>query len=229
MPSPFRSIVFDLDGTLVDSRRDLAESANQLIRECGGKPLPEEVVGGMVGEGVRVWVPRALGVAGVRPIPADALDRFIALYEARLLNHTRAYEGFPDTLAQLATVAELAVLTNKLRRATVKILEGLGLARFFTQIGGIDGSYPPKPAPQGLQLLMARAGATPAETLLVGDSPIDLQTARNAQARICIARYGFGYVEASPETLPGDELFINQPAELLSILDLTAISPPPVI
>lgn len=222
---PIRLIVFDLDGTLVDSRRDLAESANQLIRECGGTPLSEETVGQLVGAGVRHWVPRALAAAGVRSVPPQALERFISIYETRLLVHTRAYPGWPETLAQLAETAELAVLTNKLQQATVKILEGLGLARFFTQVGGVGGSYPPKPAPEGLQALMARAGATPAETLLVGDSAVDAQTARNAGVRLCLARYGYGFVEMLPEALRADDVFIDRPEELLARLNRTAIRP----
>jgi phosphoglycolate phosphatase len=240
MPSPFRLIVFDLDGTLVDSRRDLAESVNQLIREYGGRQLDEDVVGRLVGEGVRRWVPRALEAAGISSFPLDAIDRFISIYQIRLLNHTRAYDGIPEMLAHAAAVAELAVLTNKLRPATVKLLEGLGLARFFTRIGGAEGPYPPKPAPQGLQALMTGVGVTPTETLLVGDSPIDLQTARNAGVPICLARYGYGFVDMSPEIslgtlsalsergvalggVSGAEIFIDRPEDLLAIL--TSITP----
>ena len=215
---PFRLVVFDLDGTLVDTRRDLAESTNSLIREYGGAPLSEEAIGGMVGHGVGIWLERALTSAGITPCPPGALERFVSIYDQGLLNHTRAYDGMSRALEQVSAVAEMAVLTNKLRRATVKILEGLGLARFFGQIGGVDGPYPPKPAPDGLQVLMARVAVAPAETLLVGDSPVDLHTARNAGARICMARYGFGFVDMPPEDLRGDELFINRPAELPALL-----------
>ncbi len=218
MSAPFRLIVFDLDGTLVDTRRDLAESANALIRELGGQTLPEEVIGRMVGTGVNVWLVRALVMAGISPVPASALDRFVAIYDEQLLVHTRAYAGMPAALEQLARRAKLAVLTNKMRTATVKILEGLNLARFFIQIGGVDGPYPPKPAPEGLQALMKQAFAKPDETVLVGDSPIDLLTARNAGTRICLARYGFGFIEPPPVALWGDELFIDQPDELPALL-----------
>jgi phosphoglycolate phosphatase len=215
MSTPFRLIVFDLDGTLVDTRRDLAESTNVLIGELGGVALPEDVIGGMVGTGVSIWLARALAMAGITPFPAQALERFSAIYDERLLVHTRAYAGMPVALERLAGVAELTVLTNKMHQATVKILEGLSLARFFTQIEGVDGLYPAKPAPEGLQAMMNRAGVRQNETVLVGDSPIDLQTARNAGTRICLARYGFGYVEAA---LRGDELFVGQPDELPALL-----------
>jgi len=214
----FRLVVFDLDGTLVDTRRDLAQSTNALIAELGGAALDEVRIGRMVGHGVAVWLERALAVSGITPFPPNALERFSAIYDERLLNHTRAYEGIPEALEQAGDIARLAVLTNKMRRATIKILDGLDLARFFTEVGGVDGPYPPKPAPDGLLALMQRAGATPQETLLVGDSPIDLHTARNAGARICVARYGFGYIKSPPEELEGDEFFMDRPEELTAIL-----------
>jgi phosphoglycolate phosphatase-like HAD superfamily hydrolase len=109
-------------------------------------------------------------------------------------------------------------LTNKLRGATIKILQGLDLAQYFTQIGGVDGPYPPKPAPDGLLSIIEQAGTVPSQTLLVGDSPIDMHTARNAGARICVARYGFGYVATPPAEFKGDEFFINHPLELVPIV-----------
>jgi phosphoglycolate phosphatase len=218
MGAPFQLIVFDLDGTLVDTRRDLADSANLLITEHGGTPLDEAVIGGMVGTGVSIWLARALAMSGVTPFPASALERFVAIYDERLLNHTRAYDGMHEAVEQLAGGARLAVLTNKMRHATVKILEGLGLARYFTWIEGVDGPYPPKPAPDGLEALRQRATASPHKTVLVGDSPIDLQTARNAGTRLCMARYGFGFVEMRAAALQGDEMFVNRPDELPALL-----------
>jgi phosphoglycolate phosphatase len=215
---PFKLVVFDLDGTLVDTRHDLAQSTNALIGELGGTTLDEALIGSMVGHGVAVWLERALALAGITPFPPGALDRFIAIYDVGLLNHTRAYAGIPEALEQARGRAPLAVLTNKLRGATLKILEGLDLAKFFSEVGGVDGPYPPKPAPDSLLALMQRAGATPAETLLVGDSPVDWHTARNAGARICVARYGFGYVQAPPGAHADGELFIETPSELARIL-----------
>jgi phosphoglycolate phosphatase-like HAD superfamily hydrolase len=87
----------------------------------------------------------------------------------------------------------------------------------------VDGPYPPKPRPAGLQALMARAAATPQETLLVGDSPIDLQTAHNANTHICVARYGYGFIEMAPSDLKGNELFINRPDQLPAVLGNTAM------
>ena len=218
MTTPFKLIVFDLDGTLVDTRRDLAESTNVLIGELGGTPLNEATIASMVGTGVNIWLKQALALAGIAPFPPHAIDRFNTIYDQRLLNHTRPYEGMSATVAQLAVVTKLAVLTNKLHHATVKILEGLELAKFFTQIAGAGGAYPLKPAPGGLKAIMEQAEAKPPETVLVGDSPVDLQTARNAEVRICLARFGFGFVDVSPFELRGDELFIDRPDELPSLL-----------
>jgi len=215
----FKLVVFDLDGTLVDTRRDLAQSTNALIAELGGTALDEMLIGSMVGHGVAVWLERALALAGITPFPAGALERFIAIYDAGLLNHTRPYAGIPEALDQARARAPLAVLTNKMRGATIKILEGLDLAQYFTEVGGVDGPYPPKPAPDSLLALMQRAGARPAETLLVGDSPVDWHTAQNAGARICVARYGFGYVKAAPGDAADGELFIETPGELAAVLD----------
>ena len=216
----FRLVVFDLDGTLVDTRRDLAESTNKLIAELGGAALDEALIGRMVGNGVAIWLARALSAGGIQAPPENALERFSAIYDQGLLNHTRAYDGIPQALARAGQAAPLAVLTNKMRRATVKILDGLDLARYFAEVGGVDGPHPPKPAPDGLLALMQRLGATPTETLLVGDSPIDQHTARNAGARICVARDGFGYVPSPANELAGDEYLIDQPGELPALLGL---------
>ena len=129
-PLPFALIVFDLDGTLVDSRRDIAEAANTLLEECGAAPLPEERIGRMVGDGAATLVARAFAAAGMAA-PADALERFVAIYGSRLLLNTRPYPGIPDVLSQLSQRAALAVLTNKPIASTRRILDGLDLARYF--------------------------------------------------------------------------------------------------
>ena len=154
-----RLFVFDLDGTLVDSLRDLADSANALLASCGAPPLGEAAIGGMVGDGAATLVARAFAAAGVAP-PADALDRFLAIYDTRLLNHTRPYDGIPEVLAALGARASLALLTNKPRGATRRILAGVDLLRFFDEdaIVGGDGPFPRKPDPAGLRELCARAG-----------------------------------------------------------------------
>jgi phosphoglycolate phosphatase len=214
-----RLIAFDLDGTLVDSKRDLADAANAVIRELGGASLTEERIAGMVGEGAALLVRRALAAAGVDPTPG-ALPRFLELYDDRLLNHTVLYDGIAAALSALARRATLSVLTNKPSRASKRVLEGLGVRALFRDVIGGDTAFGRKPDPAGLRELMTRAHATPDATVLVGDSRIDLETARTAGTRICLARYGFGY-RFEPGDFRGDELFIDTPGELPAIVGQT--------
>jgi phosphoglycolate phosphatase len=214
----FQLIVFDLDGTLVDSRTDLANATNALIEELGGERLSDQVVADMIGEGAGVLVRRALKAAGRRGIEPADLDRFLALYDAGLLEHTRPYDGMTDTLDRIAaSPVPMSVLTNKPAHATERLLEGLGLRRYFRDVIGGDTAHGRKPDPAGLMHLVNAAGATPSSTVLVGDSRIDLETARSGGVRICLARYGFGY-RFSPEDFAGDELFIDRPQDLLDVL-----------
>lgn len=218
-----RLIVFDLDGTLVDSRRDLADSVNAMLVERGRPAIPVDEVTGMVGEGARLLVERALARSAqssppdsARPISvADALARFLTHYDTRLLNHTRPYEGIPEWVAALASQATLAVLTNKPRAASVRILEGLGLLDYFVEVIGGDGPSPRKPDPSSLLALVDRYGAPKDDTLLIGDSRIDLETGRNAGVRVCLVRWGFGFRFEAGE-LSADVIIVDRPGEMVS-------------
>jgi phosphoglycolate phosphatase len=213
-----RLIAFDLDGTLVDSRRDLAESANQLILELGGSALPEHAIGRMVGEGAAVLVDRALAAAQVGQ-QIGALSRFLKIYDERLLNHTCAYEGVVDAVHIARRHARVAVLTNKPAGPTERILAGLGLRALFDEVIGGDGPFPRKPDPTALLTLMDQAGANSGNTLLVGDSRIDHETARKAATRCCLAAYGFGYETFPLDQLNGQEWIAASPAELAAIVE----------
>jgi len=208
-------LVFDLDGTLIDSRRDLADAANALIVERGGEPLPVDTIAALVGEGAALLVRRALAAASADLKIERDLPRFLELYDERLLNHTRLYEGTSAMLESLDGAARLAVLTNKPQRPSERILEALGIAPFFTHVIGGDTLHGRKPDPAGLQWLMGVTGATASQTMMVGDSAIDLRTARAAGTRCCLVRYGFGFPSAAAE-LTGDELLVDNPLEIIA-------------
>lgn len=212
-------VVFDLDGTLIDSRRDLAESANEMLAEYGGAPLAEEAIGRMVGAGAAQLVARALAAAGL-PVPAeDALARFLSIYDRRLTNHTRPYPGIPELLSELSGEQfKMALLTNKPLHASIRILDTFGLTGYFRLRVGGDGPWPRKPAPEGLRFLMKEASAESENTTMVGDSTVDLKTARNAGVRICLVRYGFGFLDLEPGALTGDELIVDQPRQIAEAL-----------
>ena len=213
-----RLLVFDLDGTLIDSRLDLADAANTLILRHGGTALPVETITQMVGNGAAMLVRRALARAGVEADPRTMLPEFLELYDERLLRTTRLYDGFPAVLEALSADAKLAVLTNKPFGATERILDGLRIRSFFDAVVGGDGPLPRKPDPAGLRHLMNAASAEPDRTVMIGDSRVDLATARAASTRVCLARYGFGF-RIPEEELRGDELFADSPADLPRVLE----------
>lgn len=217
-------IVFDLDGTLVDSRRDLADAANAMLAHHGADALDEAAVGRMVGEGAAVLVQRALAARGLTVDPADALRVFLAEYDSRLVVHTRPYDGIPAALAALAARATLAVLTNKPAAQSLRLLEALDLRRSFAAVTGGDGPFGRKPDPAGLEALMRAAAAAPGETTLVGDSHVDLLTAHRAGARVCLARYGFGFDTMPEGALTGSELIVDHPRELPDRLEAAPLT-----
>jgi phosphoglycolate phosphatase len=194
-------LVFDLDGTLIDSSRDLAESIAELLEGYGADPLPPADVIAMVGEGAPILVRRALARAGLRAGEDDALAQFMRIYDRRLMNHTVAYPGVVEALGVALHRGPLAVLTNKPLGPSIGILEALGLRGFFSRIIGGDSEYGRKPAPAGLLALQALA---PGDRLvMIGDSPVDYKVALNAQCPFVFARFGFGaskFGEAPPDT-----------------------------
>lgn len=215
-------LVFDLDGTLIDSRKDIADAANDLLTECGAAPLPDRSIARMVGEGAATLVARAFAAAGV-PQPDDALPRYLRFYDRRLLLHTQPYGGVEAMLATLHGRCTLAVLTNKPIGATRQILEGLHLASYFDAglvLGG-DGPHARKPNPAGLAAILARAHASPDRAMMVGDSVIDRRTARAARTQACVARYGFGFELFPTDELDEGDLIIDAPLDLVAELDLT--------
>jgi phosphoglycolate phosphatase len=213
-----RLVAFDLDGTLVDSHRDIADATNAVIADLGGTPLDMSVVTTFVGDGAAVLIRRAMTRAGSDVDLRDALGRFLVHYDARLLATTQPYPGMVDVLKALRLTRRLAVLTNKPQKPSVRLLEGLGLMSFFDDVIGGDTEHGRKPDPAGLRAIIANADATPGETLLIGDSPVDRATARNAGTGICLARYGFGYRFDGSE-LDGTEHFIDEAASIVALME----------
>jgi len=169
----------------------------------------------MVGEGAALLVRRALAAAGVTLDVERDLRRFLELYDERLLAHTALYAGTREMLDALLPLARLAVLTNKPQHHTERILQGLDIERCFQWVVGGDTPHGRKPDPAGLRYVMSSAGATADETRLIGDSAIDLRTARAAGVRCCLARYGFGFPSAEPLLTPEDRV-IDHPKQLLA-------------
>ena len=213
-----RLVIFDLDGTLIDSRQDLADSVNALLVELGAAPLSLDDVTAMVGEGAAVLVSRALKASGLSPDTPHALERFLVHYDDRLTAHTRPYAGIVEALDELRSHGlALAVLTNKPQRATATILDRLDLTRWFFQMIGGDTAAGRKPEPAGLLSIARLAKVEAFETLMVGDSAIDLRTAHRADTAVCLARYGFG-LNLDGVALRGDEAFIGDPRELPALV-----------
>ncbi len=211
--------VFDLDGTLIDSRRDLADSANEMLDGYGARPLGEEHIASMVGCGAPTLVKRVMTAADVKAPLDEALARFLAAYDERLTHHTRPYDGVPELLDELRSrPVAMALLTNKPLEQSVRILDVFGLSKYFQWVVGGNGPWPRKPEPDGMRFLMREAAARPSDTVLIGDSTVDLQTSRNAGVRICLARYGFGFAELAVSDLRGDEWLVDTPAEIAGVL-----------
>jgi phosphoglycolate phosphatase len=211
-------LVFDLDGTLVDSIHDLAEAASDVSVRYGGARLDDETVTLMIGEGAPVLVERVTSLAGHATPPAGALEEFLEIYDRRMFDNTRPYPGVLDMLEALAGRHAMALLTNKPEDSARKVLAHSGLERFFSHMVFGDGPLGRKPDPAGLRWLLERHGASAQQTIMVGDSDVDAATAHAAGVRVCLARYGFGFVRIDPASLRGDEWFLDQPRDLIARL-----------
>ena len=186
-----KALLFDLDGTLIDSKRDLVLSVNATLREIGRRELPEDLVASYVGSGAPVLISRALGGAASPEELQNVLKFFLSHYEQHKLDHTREYPAVRETLEQLRGVP-MAVLTNKPVNISVRILEGLGLAEFFRVIYGGDSFASKKPNPLGANTILSEFDVPAGEAVMVGDSEVDVETARNAGMISAIVNFGFG-------------------------------------
>lgn len=194
LPAP-AGLIFDLDGTLIDSRRDLSLAVNRLRSDYGWDALDVDDVVGMIGEGARMLVAQALRVHPPgKSLPEsvdEALERFFGHYDAGCLETTEPYHGVEAMLEDLAGNFPLALYTNKPERFTRKILSGLGLDRFFPNLLGGDSLETKKPEPPGVRLLAERLEVPVAKSMLIGDSRVDAATARASGCRFAFAEWGF--------------------------------------
>ena len=188
---PVRALIFDLDGTLIDSKLDLIHSVNAMLREMKRQQLAAETISGYIGHGAPQLVARALGVGATEEELKSALQFFLGYYEEHKMDNTSAYPGVADTLAQLSHLP-MAVLTNKPARISVRILNSLGLEKYFRAIYGGNRFESKKPDPFGANKILQEFGIVAREALLVGDSEVDVQTARNAGMQTAAVNYGFG-------------------------------------
>jgi phosphoglycolate phosphatase len=208
-------VVFDLDGTLADTKKDLALSVNATREHLGLGPLPVEVVTSYVGHGVVLLIKRALGDNAADGEIERGKAFFLDHYAHHLLDNTVAYPGVREALQGLGN-RKLAILTNKPTGSSRKITDGLGLTPYFFEICGGDTFPLKKPDPLGINTLMTRAAVTPEKTLMVGDSDTDVLTGRNAGAWTCGVTYGF-QPQAVEEA--GPDLLLEDLRELPPILD----------
>jgi phosphoglycolate phosphatase len=188
-----KALVFDLDGTLVDSLDDLAAALAAMLGEIGAPALPRDKVRGMIGDGTRALVARALAASN---LPATLLDerhaRFLALYEAAPAALSLPYPGVVETLRAFREEGRrLAVCTNKPQRATLAVLRGTGLDGFFATVVGGDVLAAKKPDPAHLLAALAGIGATPRDAIMVGDNEHDFAMAKAAGVPVILVRYGY--------------------------------------
>ena len=223
-PRGIRLLVFDLDGTLIDSRLDLVHSVNAMLRHFERPELPDELIASYVGDGAPTLVRRALGEAASEPELRAALEYFLGYYRLHKLDHTVVYAGIPEVLAQLAARGEeecpphtrrlMAVLSNKPVNPSRDIVSALGLGDYFVRIYGGNSFLTKKPDPLGVQTILQETGVAAAEAIMIGDSGIDVQTGRNAGIWTGGVTYGF-----APHTLEevAPDVVIDTPKDLLEL------------
>lgn len=208
-----RAFVFDLDGTLIDSKMDLVHSVNEMLRETDRARLPAELIASYVGHGAQQLIASTLGPASSEEDRREGLAIFLKHYSEKKLEETRAYPGVVDGLSALDGTPK-AVLSNKPTKLSAEILEGLGLARFFCRVYGGDSFEKKKPDPRGALAILREFGVAPGEAAMVGDSDVDMQTARNAGMLAVAVTYGFG--QHHRETNPAD-LYVHSLTELTEL------------
>ena len=216
-PHSIKLVIFDLDGTLIDSRLDLVHSVNAAIRHIGKPELPEHLIASYVGDGAPALIQRALGGDTVdEALIRKGLAFFLTYYRDHKLDHTTLYEGIKTALSQVRNSGngvprKMAVLTNKPVNPSRAIVEALGLKPFFSQVYGGNSFDTKKPDPEGARKLLSESGVRPEQAAIVGDSHTDIETGHNAGLWTVGVTYGFAphtLMDARPDVL------VDTPAEL---------------
>jgi len=221
-PGSIQFVIFDLDGTLIDSRLDLVHSVNAALRHISRPELPDDVIASYVGDGAPVLIQRALGgEAEDEALVRKGLEFFLSYYRAHKLDHTTVYAGVREALAAIQdpsgrTLRQLSILTNKPVGPSRAIVEALGLKDYFTQIYGGNSFATKKPDPEGARKLMEEHGVRPEQTVIVGDSHVDVRTGRNAGLQTVGVTYGF-----APHTLQDEppDVLVDSPAEIATLFE----------
>ncbi len=219
-PHSIQLVIFDLDGTLIDSRLDLVHSVNAALRHIGRPELPDDVIASYVGDGAPILIQRALGGEAVdEPLVRKGLEFFLSYYREHKLDHTTVYSGIRDALAAIQNSSNgkprrMAVLTNKPVIPSRAIVQALGMGAFFSQVYGGNSFVTKKPDPEGALKLLAESGVQPEQAAIVGDSHVDVETGRNAGLWTIGVTYGFAphsLAEASPD------IVVDYPSELATV------------
>jgi phosphoglycolate phosphatase len=219
-PHTIQLVIFDLDGTLIDSRLDLVHSVNAALRHIGRPELPEDIIASYVGDGAPVLIQRALGGEAVdEALVRKGLEFFLAYYREHKLDHTTVYPGMAQALAAIQNASnghprKLAVLTNKPVKPSSAIVEALGLGQYFAQVYGGNSFATKKPDPEGAQRILTENGVAAAHAAIVGDSHIDIRTGRNASLATIGVTYGF-----APHTFADEmpDVLVDHPEELAKV------------
>jgi phosphoglycolate phosphatase len=219
-PRQIKLLIFDLDGTLIDSRLDLIHSVNAMLKHFDRPELPGDVIASYVGDGAPMLVRRALGDPRDEGMIKEGLEHFLGYYRVHKLDHTHVYDGIKEMLDVIRNTngvpRRMAVLSNKPVIPSRTIVEALGLAEFFTHVYGGNSFSTKKPDPHGAQTILRENKIKPQETLMVGDSSVDVITGRNANLWTCGVTYGF-----APHTLceaPPD-VMVDKPQELAELFE----------
>jgi phosphoglycolate phosphatase len=212
-----RALIFDLDGTLIDSKLDLIHSVNAMLTEMGRSKLSDEVISSYIGHGAPMLVSRALGGVAKEDELARGLSYFLDYYEEHKLDNTCLYPETTETLAKLSEQKiAMAVLTNKPVKISVRILEALGTAKYFQAIYGGNSFETKKPDPLGAKTILGEFKVNAADAMMIGDSEVDIQTARNANMIATAVNYGFGIHDRAQH--PAD-IYLDRMSDLLGVID----------